>query len=306
MSAEAPKLVTVGSSDVPAILGLSPWTSPTKTWARLTGLIPRYDSDGTAATRRGRILEAALLDEWARLRQPLGRTPGPTLAEEPATRDGWKAARVDMLAVLEDGPVIVEAKTTRGWDGWGEDGTADVPVYYAAQVAWQMHVLDIDRAEVVAYCPLDDGLRIYPLARNAKVEAALVGKVTRWMERHVWGDEPEQPAPLPMDVLARAYPANTSRDYVAPSDGDLATARELATVRAQIAELEAYESALRARLCERVGLAYGIKGVCTWGRVKGRETVDMTALKSRYPKVWEAVKRETQASRVFRLTHKGE
>ena len=34
---------TIGSSDVAAILGLSPWSSPMQAWARLTGLVERYD-----------------------------------------------------------------------------------------------------------------------------------------------------------------------------------------------------------------------------------------------------------------------
>lgn len=303
--------ITVGSSDVASILGISPWSSPSKTWARLTGLVPRYDSNGTAATRRGRILESALLDEWCRIRKPLGRTPGPTIDDEPVIRDGWKSCRVDMLAVMEVGPdIIVEAKTTRSWDGWGPDGSSDVPVYYAAQVLWQMHVLDISQAELVAYSPLDDDLRIYPLTRRLDVEAKVVARVERWMREHVFADPPTPPGDLPLDVVEAIHRGGGGgKDWLDANESDLDLAKQLAAAREALRAAEVEEGRLRALLCQRIGDAYGIKGVATWGQVKGRETVSASDIKTFKPELYDEliaqnIIRRGASSRQFRFNFK--
>lgn len=304
MSEERPA-ATVGSSDVPSILGLSPWTPPAMTWARLVGIVPRYSSGDTPATRRGRILESALIDEWARLRSPDLVQRGPTIDETPVIVDGWRAARPDAIAELGRERLVVEAKTTRSWDAWGVDGSDQVPVYYAAQVAWQLSVLDLPRAEVVAYSPMDDGLRIYRLERDERIEAAIVERVRAWMAAHVWVPEPVQPAPLPFEIQAMRYADGGEKAiWIDPTDEDRSAALELVDVRRQMAALEKREDEIKSRLCERIGDAYGIKGLCTWGKVKGRETVNAAELKSGWPEVYAQVAKRGAASRQFRLTAK--
>jgi predicted phage-related endonuclease len=300
-------MITVGSSDVPAILGLSPWSSPSHTWARLVGLIPRYDSGGTAQTRRGHMLEGALLDEWARRKSPLGRTKGPSLDEAPAVREGWKAARVDMLAVLEDGPCVVEAKTTRTWDGWGDDGSASPPLYYVAQVAWQLHVLDVPRAELIAYNAFDDRIRIYPMERNEAVEGQLVAAIEQWMQRHVWANPVVPPSDLPMDVIEVLHrDGGGTKHWIDPDDELRKLAEDLAHAREVLTAAEAREQALKAQLCDRIGSAYGIRGVATWGQVKGRETVAVSDLKAAYPDVYAKLAKRSGGHRMFRFIYKQE
>ena len=297
--------ITVGSSDVPSILGLSPWTAPAETWARLVGIVPRYSTGDTPATRRGRIIESALLDEWARLRSPDLIERGPSITETPVVVDGWRAARPDALAVIGPDRVVVEAKTTRGWDAWGQDGTDQVPVYYAAQVAWQLSVCGVERADVIAYCPMDDGIRVYTIQRNEQLERAIIARVTEWMDRYVWPAEPIQPAPLPYRVVASRYgDGGEVATWLDPTDTDRAAGMELKRVRADIAVLIEREEALKAQLCERIGTAYGIKGVCTWGQVKGRETVAASDLKAIAPEVYAKIAKRGASSRVFRLTLK--
>lgn len=303
--------ITVGSSDVASILGISPWSSPSKTWARLTGLVPRYDSNGTAQTRRGRILESALLDEWARIREPLGRTPGPRIDEDPVIVDGWKSCRVDMLAVMPDGErIIVEAKTTRSWDGWGADGTPDVPVYYAAQVLWQMHVMDIDRCELVAYSPLDDDFRVYPIERRRDVEAKVVARVEKWMRDHVFADPTVPPGDLPLDVVEAIHRGGGGgKDWLDADESAIALAKQLAAAREALRAAEVEEGRLRALLCQRIGDAYGIRGVATWGQVKGRETVSASDIKTFRPELYDEllaqnIIRRGASSRQFRFNFK--
>ena len=58
------KQLTIGSSSIGAILGLSPWASPWDVWSRMHGLA---ESKGTFSTNRGHILEPAIGAHYARL-----------------------------------------------------------------------------------------------------------------------------------------------------------------------------------------------------------------------------------------------
>jgi len=299
--------VTVGSSDVAAILGLSPWTSPSKAWARLTGLVPRYDGEQSGATARGHIIEPALLAEWRRQRQPVGWTPGPAITEPPTIRDGWKHAREDMLAVMEDGRrVIVEAKTTRAFDEqWGESGSDIVPLGYLAQVIWQMHVLDVDGCELVAFATLADEMRTYRIARDLAREAKLVGAVEAWMQRYVWADPPEQPADMTMEVVSALHrDGGKPGVWLRPDERTLALAAELYDINAELRALTAAKESLQTRIARRIGDAYGIEGVASWARQKAARAIDIDRLEAEYPEVFAAVAKPQSTIRVFRLKYK--
>lgn len=289
--------ITVGSSDVPAILGLSPWRQPVEVWAQLTGLLPRYGADATNEQRRGHIIEPALVQHYARTRG-VELTPGPPISSPPIiAADGWRSCRPDATGA----GIVVEAKTTRRWDGWGADGTDHVPVHYAAQVAWQLSVMDADRGALVAYCPMDDDVRVYDLVRNRALEARLVAKVRAWMEAHVWGPEPVQPAPLPMSLVAERYRDGGSEDaaMLDPDALDLALARRLAQLVAAGKALDAEQERIKAQLCERIGKARGLRGIATWSAQDGRETIDTKRLRAEWPDIARQVTSTGKPSRRF-------
>jgi putative phage-type endonuclease len=62
--------LSIGASEVSAVLGLSPWKSPYALWAEKTGLAP-LDGDETDAQRWGLLLETAICDEYS---EQTGRT----------------------------------------------------------------------------------------------------------------------------------------------------------------------------------------------------------------------------------------
>lgn len=310
---------TIGSSDVAAILGLSPWASPMQAWARLTGIVPRYDNTPDAAQRRGNLMEAALLAEHGRVnRVAVERGPGidqPPLVA-PAPHD-WAHCRPDGTYTTDDGQLVyvVEVKTTRSFDEdeWGDDGTADVPPHYAAQVVWQMGVMVLRGAHVigtdlVAYCPMNDEIRTYHVPHDGQRFAALLRRVGAWREKHVIGGEPP-----PVDgseattrILARVYPGGVEKKAVDPTDADIATARRLRDVKAEIAALEAEEGLLANTLRERIGAAEAteIKGVCRWTPTRGRVGLDAKALEAEMPDVYQRFAKMGAPFRTFTLTIK--
>lgn len=134
---------TIGSSDIASILGLSAWSSPMQTWARLTGLVARYDDKQTKVTTRGNRMEAALRN-WRAEDLGIAITPGPVIGRDKpwvaAAPYEWAHSRPDGSYEEDEGITLVECKTVRRYDDdeWGTPGSADIPAYYLAQVLWQM------------------------------------------------------------------------------------------------------------------------------------------------------------------------
>jgi hypothetical protein len=52
------------------------------------------------------------------------------------------------------------------WDGWGPDGSDEIPVHYRAQALWQLDTLGVDTTYVAAWHGAE--LRIYPINRDER------------------------------------------------------------------------------------------------------------------------------------------
>lgn len=154
----------VAASEIAAVLGLSPWVSPFDLWwHKKTGEDSQPES---GAMRRGKRREAAVLADFADA-HPEFRVVPQTLPWRNADRP-WQLCTPDAVAFdgnpscdcgatadpdlvcacLDDPVAVVEAKTAGTRDGWGEEGTDDIPVYYRCQVLWQMDTLDLRAAYV--------------------------------------------------------------------------------------------------------------------------------------------------------------
>jgi len=144
----------IGSSDVPTILGLNPWSTPHDLWLVKTGQASGPEEND--AMRLGTVLEAGVL-------QLAGERLGAKIVKPTSTFVGcelFMRANVDgMIGVAKRGSPIVEAKTTGRTDGWGDEGTDEVPESVKAQVMFQMMCASSDLAHV-ACLQGDYGLRL--------------------------------------------------------------------------------------------------------------------------------------------------
>ena len=143
----APWLRLMTSSKVAAILGVSPWDSPRSMWHKMRGELPKPDE--TKVQSRGHYLEPAILAWW---RDQHDVTEG-YVDQRVFTLGDWAAATPDLYV---DGPTpgvgecIVEAKSGRDLDEWGQPGTDEIPPYYLTQVFWELHVAQVE----VCYVPV--------------------------------------------------------------------------------------------------------------------------------------------------------
>lgn len=298
------EIPTVGSSDIADILGVSSFKGggPWRAWTRITGQA-RDHSDN--ATRRGVVFEKALRDYYGE-RFDVGVFAGPPYGEPAVVgAEPWQTCHPDGATLLGDR----RAEARRRWRGgareWGEfadlfdrlvefktlrysfappygpDGSDEVAPGYAAQCVWMMYVCGhtaphIDRIDLAAFSTVGDEFRVFHLRRDEAVERRVVEIVSDWYEHHVVNRNP--PPIDDSEACARGLSVyrRAGKEILTPTDLDLALARDLYRVRARLAELEREKSLLENKLKDRIGEAYGIDGVASFGETKRGDRVYRT------------------------------
>jgi putative phage-type endonuclease len=195
---ENERMKGIGSSDVPTILGLNPWATAYDLWLIKTGQADGPEEND--AMRIGTVLEAGVLQLAAeRLSAKIVKPTSTFVGCELFMR-----ANVDgMIGVAKRGSPIVEAKTTGRTDGWGDEGTDEVPEHVKAQVMFQMMCSSSDVAHV-ACLQGDYGLRLkmYRVAFCEDYAGYIKERVSEFWTNHVERRVP--PAGVPtLEALKR-------------------------------------------------------------------------------------------------------
>lgn len=296
----------IGSSEIAAIVGLSPWMRPIDVWERKLGLAPDHS---TQHTSRGRYLEAGLLD-WYRdelrarrgdhVRVERGRTMRHgSFARVIATPDGLVYDGDTAERVLE-----IKSPGWRTQDHWGEPGTDQIPLYYVPQVTWEMACAGVSLAD--AWVLLGEETALYTVAFDANLFSDLVEAAHRF-----WRDYVETRKPPPADGsesygehLKRRFPKARGEMRIATIEDD-AVAQEFRTAQALLTAAEEQHALAKQRLIERIGEAEGIEGP-GWRALcreqKGRASVDTKALALEAPDLVAKHTREGKPYRVLRPT----
>lgn len=130
----------LGGSEIGAVLGLSPHESRFSLWHRKAGHVGPIEE--TAEMEWGKRLEPVILAKYRDTHPDLDyRVANGTFAH---TDREWQIANPDLLAADR----IVEAKFSMYGDGWGEQGTDEVPPHIRCQVLWYCDVLGHPAADV--------------------------------------------------------------------------------------------------------------------------------------------------------------
>ena len=189
----------LGASELPAVLGLSPFAGPFDIWLLKTGKAsPAPDNRYTKA---GRKLEPVIAEMYAEeMREqgaPLFRLEAGGTVRHPS--EPWLFASPDRLVV----PVwsggagfdfktacLLEIKNVSGYkaDAWGQPWTDEVPFGVLAQVHQQMACTGAGRCHVAALLGGND-LRIYDVPFDAGLWAVLLEEA-RAFWKHVVGYDP--------------------------------------------------------------------------------------------------------------------
>jgi putative phage-type endonuclease len=275
----------IGGSDVAAILGLSRWKSPLDVYLDKTG--QAASTAETEPMRWGTLLEPVILAEFSRrtgvtVEKPRDIIRDPGFPWMLASLDGWAPE-------LE---AVVEVKTARTSDGWGDDGSGEIPAYYQTQVAHYMAVT----GATIAFVPVLIGaseFRVYQVERDEVLIRDMVEAERVFWHDHVLAGVP--PEPVNAADAARLWSRDSGETIEVA--GEVADdVEELRHLKAQAKEIEerigSIEDRLKVAFRDASAIAYGGKTLATF-KAQTRKGFDSKALVAAHPDLAEQFRTET-------------
>lgn len=239
----------LGSSDVGAVAGLSPYAGPLDVYIVKRGLAEVPETD---AMRIGTALEPVIADLYAREHEAPGeavKTPaemwGPRALHGILVHptEPWALASPDRVVSAADQrhtPArLVEIKSVawRSAHHWGE-AHDDVPAWYRAQVAWQMAVTGVGVCDLVALIGGAE-LRVYRIEHDPDLAAMLFDVGRAFWRRVERGEEP------PVDE-SETWRRHLEGRFVRAAGGLLAATREAEEIATRLADARARRAAAEA------------------------------------------------------------
>lgn len=176
----------ITGTDLPAILGLSPWRTAFDVWLDKAGKAPSVEVNEDM--ERGTFLEDGAIRWYAHRTGARVEQPGTVVSR----RNPLVIATPDGIVYLarEEPECGLEVKMPSSPRGWGEPGTDAVPDYYLPQVAWNMAATGLQKWDVFAV--LGGKPCLYHVARDTELEGLLVEEASRfWRDHVVTGKPPE-------------------------------------------------------------------------------------------------------------------
>lgn len=319
----------LGSSDIAAVLGVSPWATPLDVYLRKTSEVPEVISPEKAKLfKRGKRLEPIVVDM---LIEEYGLEVTRRSTEENPNRyidseHPFLASEIDFEfrvtdALIESFPVLApyagtiqngEAKTVHlfAQHKWGEAETEDMPIEYAFQTMMGLSVVQRDACLVGALFGADN-LVPYLIVRDEPTIVGVREKAVNFWVNHVLKRVP--PDPINMEDMMKLF-ARVHGRAVQVDDATAANIQRLRDVRASKKSFELAEEEIEFAICDYVRQQWGINSIdeviddarllngtqvlATW-KAQSRTSIDTPRLKAEKPDIAAAYSK-TSHFRVLR------
>ena len=306
---------TVGGSDVAAIFGVSPWTTPLELWLIKKGRIKPLEKSNANQLQMGHLLEP-IAAYWYEQKSGNAVTEDTNLyqhADHP-----YALANFDRrFTRASDGePGILECKscTYHKAGDWAEDA---IPLYYELQLRFYLAVADVDIGAFSAVWGNnpDNDLAMPEIVRDRAKEDMIFERLEEW----IWSLENDKPPTmqdvkpkLALESLARIYGSSQKNLPTVEFSGKYEKSLrkiamlqgELSTRNAEIKKLEKEIEAHSVRIAE--AMKEHEHGILTTTSDKllidfvTRKTrrPDSKALKEKYPSVYDEVLKTSESRKV--------
>lgn len=301
----------IGASEIAAVMGISKWESPFNLYHRK---VNGWTTEANDDMRDGLHLEPAIASWWEDVHNPHENLMVQTGGLYAHGDRAWQMATPDRLVFLRcpacDGSALAGDLDTGlgscpdcwmgtqklaavlelkwcpyGWDGWGEPGTDEIPVYYRSQVLWQCDVMGVDEWHLAALGP--GGFRSYRGHRDEKDLRAMRAAGAAFMRRLDAGDPP------PLDghtatvgALRQLHPTVEDYDVEVPLELAEGYRRARALRDRTLTAVDRYEARIRGAIGD------GRRAMCNGRLVASRsvydqsgDTAELAALDGDWPTV---------------------
>lgn len=281
----------IGGSDVAAILGLSKWKTPYSVWQDKVG--QGVEIEDNAPMKWGRALEPVIRQEYAEatgrvVLQPTDMLRHPKYEFMLANLDGMTEDRR-----------VVEIKTARSAQGWGEPGSDQVPQDYMFQVQHYMAVTGFEVADVAVLIGGSD-FRLYEVPADAELQEMMIDAESRFWQLVITNTPPE-PVSL-ADARARYGRSLTSGTIEANNEVTHALeALQIINTKIDTLQQQADDAKVKimAYMGEHEALIVGGKPAITWKTQAGAKRFDSTKFKELHPELYQQFLKQGDQSRRF-------
>ena len=285
----------IGGSDVAPILGMSKWSTPYSVYADKRGeLEPQQENIDMLI---GTLFEPWLFDQYKQITGVSIRKSHKILVDKEYP---FLLANVDAIHRGK----VVEFKTARNSDEWGQPGTDQVPPAYLLQCQHYMRVTGksvCDLGVLFKDARIPE-LVIYEIQRDDDLLALVIPKLVDFWKCVQEGIPPA--AINPDDALQKW---RRSEPITKPATSEVATyITGLTSVRNQIKSLAETEDRLKTQIMEYMQDADTLTDstgevLATWKSSKDSERIDSKLLKATYPEIAKACSKVLPGSRRFLL-----
>lgn len=219
----------IGGSDAAAVLGMSKWKSPLQVWMEKRGeLVDQPDSEPMLW---GRALEPVIRQQYAERTGRVVRLPEGIL---------WHPKHPFMLATVDgvtDDSRLLEIKTARTAESWGEPGTDEIPQAYLIQVQHYLSVTVLPVADVAVLIGGSD-FRLYEVESDPELQELIIeGEAGFW--KMVEAGTPPEPTTL-ADIKTRFGRISTAGSVEA-DESCIEAINRLKDIKTQLKALESEE-----------------------------------------------------------------
>lgn len=276
----------IGGSDIAAIMGENPWSSPRIIWLSKTGQFADKVATQSEAAYWGNTLETTVAQEWGKRnnRQWINIPLTLQSIEHP-----WMLANIDGFTLSDDRKLIeglLEVKTTTEYnrDAWEE---GPIPFYYVCQTNWYCSVTGLSKVDITC---LVGGQKLFSLELPCDTELVnrmiTVGK--EFWFKNVMGliEPPAEAKDLEgfKDNTDDTQPAKIFAD-----DGTENLAEAYVTLREKIKSLDEVKKQIYAQLFQALDTApQGLTKTHTLDvRLSERRHCDLATLEKLYPEVYK-------------------
>lgn len=250
----------IGASDIAAIMGISPWSTPFQVWASKVAEIP--EDEGSEQMKWGRILENVILDEWAKDNwavnargQLIRSTDVPIMM---ATPDG-----ITRTPMPSSRPAVAEAKNRAEWS-WDS-----IPEYYHAQVQWQLAVTGYEVGYLIVLFA-GRHLETFEIEADDDYQTAQIlaaGEFWKLVE----ANEPPPTDGADNPLMASLWPIHTEQAVEIDADAAVELYEARSADKEASERRDAAEASIKAMLGEADTAVVGQQVVATWrNNGKGR------------------------------------
>jgi putative phage-type endonuclease len=271
----------IGGSDVAAILGVSPWKSAFRLYQEKIGAFSEEVTPAKAKLfRRGHrwepIVVEMLIDELQDRGhdvQIIGRNARYQDPELP-----FLACELDLELLIDGEETNAEMKTVHLFAAkyWGEEGTDEIPIYYASQGMHGLMIKPRRRCVFAALIGADD-LRVHQIERDDETIAAIRAREVEFWQR-VQSRTP--PDPEAIEDVRWLY-AKDDGDTIEADDELLALCQALKDAKAANKAGDARADVLTTQIMTRIGNAatvlYRGQRIATWKSNKAGQKTDWQA-----------------------------